>query len=135
MAEVYRRSSRVCRTACVQGQSENCGAPEGERSSARLRVAPTLVSPLLAVQTAGHFRATEQWFVSMETNELRQEALAEIDRVRWIPTYGRDRINGMIENRPDWCLSRQRVWGTPIPGFTCVKCGRCWLIPGDRSRR
>lgn len=75
------------------------------------------------------FRATEQWFVSMETNDLREAALAEIEGVRWIPNYGRDRINGMIENRPDWCLSRQRVWGVPIPGFTCVTCRHVFADP------
>ena len=69
------------------------------------------------------FRATEQWFVSMETNHLRQKAMEQIEhKVRWIPSWGKDRIGGMIANRPDWCLSRQRVWGVPIPGFTCVEC-------------
>jgi len=69
------------------------------------------------------FRATEQWFISMEKNDLRQKALAEIDRVSWVPKWGRERIHGMIENRPDWCISRQRSWGVPITAFYCTECG------------
>jgi len=76
------------------------------------------------------FRATDQWFVSMEINDLRTKALEQIDQaVQWIPTWGRDRIHGMIANRPDWCLSRQRVWGVPIPGFACRNCSYVLTSP------
>ncbi|NMC94135.1 MAG: isoleucine--tRNA ligase [Syntrophorhabdus sp.] len=68
------------------------------------------------------FRATEQWFISLDKNGLRQKALDEIDRVRWIPTWGRDRIFNMLQVRPDWCISRQRTWGIPITIFYCEKC-------------
>jgi isoleucyl-tRNA synthetase len=69
------------------------------------------------------FRSTEQWFISMERNDLRKKALRAIDDVAWIPAWGRDRIFGMIENRPDWCISRQRLWGVPITMFYCGGCG------------
>ncbi|HLO26782.1 MAG TPA: class I tRNA ligase family protein, partial [Geobacteraceae bacterium] len=69
------------------------------------------------------FRATEQWFISMESNGLRQKALAEIENVAWIPKWGKERIFGMVENRPDWCVSRQRNWGVPITVFYCRACG------------
>ena len=69
------------------------------------------------------FRATEQWFISMEKNELRVNALAQINEVNWIPKWGKERIYGMIENRPDWCVSRQRSWGVPITAFYCKSCG------------
>jgi len=69
------------------------------------------------------FRATEQWFISMKANDLRAKSLEEIDKVQWIPKWGRERIHGMIENRPDWCISRQRSWGVPITAFSCVACG------------
>lgn len=69
------------------------------------------------------FRSTEQWFISMEKNELRKKALQSINEVRWIPAWGRERIYGMVENRPDWCISRQRLWGVPITVFYCAECG------------
>ena len=68
------------------------------------------------------YRATEQWFVSMETGDLRKKSLEAIDGVEWVPPWGRERIHGMIEGRPDWCISRQRVWGVPITAFFCEKC-------------
>lgn len=69
------------------------------------------------------FRSTEQWFISMERNDLRRKALQAINQVNWIPSWGRDRIYSMIENRPDWCISRQRAWGVPITVFFCRECG------------
>lgn len=69
------------------------------------------------------FRATTQWFISMSHEQLRERALKEIDNVRWIPSWGRERIYSMVEKRPDWCLSRQRSWGVPITLFLCEKCG------------
>jgi isoleucyl-tRNA synthetase len=75
------------------------------------------------------FRATPQWFISMDKTGLRKQALAEIDRVKWIPSWGRDRIYGMIENRPDWCVSRQRAWGVPIAVFCCERCDQILISP------
>src|SRR5690606_12851958 len=62
-------------------------------------------------------RATPQWFISMEQAGLRRDALAAIDGVRWVPEWGRARIAGMVEGRPDWTISRQRTWGVPIALF------------------
>ena len=77
------------------------------------------------------FRATEQWFISMETpmpggsgETLRSATLAKIKNVKWDPAWGEERMANMIESRPDWCISRQRVWGVPIAVFLCESCGK-----------
>lgn len=69
------------------------------------------------------FRATPQWFIAMEQNGLRQTALDEVKKVQWIPDWGMARIEGMIEKRPDWCVSRQRTWGVPIALFVHKESG------------
>jgi isoleucyl-tRNA synthetase len=68
------------------------------------------------------FRATEQWFIAMDTAGLRERGLKAIDEVTWIPAWGRDRIYNMLAMRPDWCISRQRSWGVPITIFYCDQC-------------
>src|SRR5580698_870323 len=68
------------------------------------------------------FRATEQWFVGMERNDLRARTLKAIQDVKWLPAWGQERMSNMIATRPDWCISRQRVWGVPIIAFYCENC-------------
>jgi isoleucyl-tRNA synthetase len=76
------------------------------------------------------FRATEQWWIALDHGGLRQRSLAAIGTVRFIPPSGSLRIGGMLETRPDWCISRQRVWGVPLPFPACGACGKPVVDPG-----
>jgi isoleucyl-tRNA synthetase len=89
------------------------------------------------------FRATEQWFIRMETpmthadgsvTSFRQRALEEIGRVKWDPAWGQERIANMVSSRPDWCISRQRIWGVPIAVFLCAGCRRPLNQPAVNQR-
>ncbi|GBE13619.1 isoleucine--tRNA ligase [bacterium BMS3Bbin14] len=115
------------------GRYEGCRVPEVNREiNDDLRAAGFLVHEEAIDHSYPHcwrckkpviYRATEQWFISMQENGLRDKALAAIKEVSWTPAWGRQRISGMVAARPDWCLSRQRSWGVPLTVLTCARCG------------
>jgi len=80
------------------------------------------------------FRANEQWFISIDHERLRERAAEEIQKVQWSPEWGQERIASMVGTRPDWCISRQRIWGVPITVFHCEGCQKPVLDPGWARR-
>ncbi|MBN2041201.1 MAG: isoleucine--tRNA ligase [Spirochaetes bacterium] len=76
------------------------------------------------------FRATEQWFLKIDHDNMREKGLKAVDDTQWVPKWGETRFRSMVEGRPDWCISRQRSWGVPIPSFRCKGCGKN-LMTGD----
>ncbi|MDZ4860396.1 MAG: isoleucine--tRNA ligase [Candidatus Hydrogenedentes bacterium] len=80
------------------------------------------------------YRATPQWFINMDHDGLRTKVLAGINQVQWIPEWGKERIYGMVSQRPDWCISRQRAWGVPIPVFYGKESGEVYATPESFKR-
>ena len=75
------------------------------------------------------FRATKQWFCNLEKNNLRERVLGAIDTIKMLPKGSRNRMYATVEGRLEWCLSRQRVWGVPIPALICVDCDFAYCTP------